>query len=255
MRPATTPLRSSATMPDRLPTMWLWLSVLTALFALTGSAIGLLMPERIYGRETSVLFNASIAQDLVDLFFVAPVMLILAARASRGSLRSWACLIGFLAFTSYNYAIYAFSIHFGPLFLVWVAALGLSVFALAGSVASLSVAGLRATFTGMAVTLPGWFLISVGALFVLLWLGEIVPDLLAGRPSTSATMWEVPTNPVHVLDLAFFLPAVCVSGVLLLRRHRMGYATAAGTLVFIGLTCLPILVTPFVAQVRGDVPG
>jgi hypothetical protein len=253
--PAKAPPARAASTIERLPTMWFLLSLVAALLAAAGSVIGLLMPERIYGRETSILFNASIAQDLVNLFIVAPVMVILALRASRGSLRSWLCLMGFLAFTAYNYAIYAFSIHFGPLFLVWVAVLGLSVFAVAGSLASLSMSGMRASFAGIAVRLPGWFLIAVAALFTFLWLGEIVADLLAGRPSTSAASWDVPTNPVHVLDLAFFLPAVCASGVQLLRRHRMGYATAAGSLVFLGLTCLPILLTPFVAQARADVPG
>ena len=255
MNPATTPpLRTTSTV-DRLPTIWLSLSVLAALLAAAGSVIGILMPEKIYGQETSVLFNASLAQDLVNLLIVAPVMVILALRASRGSLRSWLCVIGFLAFTAYNYAIYAFSIHFGPLFLPWVAVLGLSVFAGAGSLASLSRSGMRVPFASMAVRLPGWFLIAAAALFAFQWLGESVLDVLAGRPSTSAATWGVPTSPVHVLDLAFFLPAVCASGVQLLRRHRMGYATAAGSLVFLGLTCLPILLTPFVAQVRGDVPG
>lgn len=89
------------------------------------------------------------------------------------------------------------------------------------------------------------------ALFALLWLSEIVPDLLAGAPSTSASQWNLPTNPVHVLDLAVFLPAAALSGVLLLRRHRWGYATAAGLLTWLALTCLPILVTPFVADARG----
>lgn len=95
----------------------------------------------------------------------------------------------------------------------------------------------------------------MAVLFGLLWLGEIVPDLLAGRPSSSASEWAVPSNPVHVLDLAFFLPAVFASGVLLLRRHWLGYASAAGQLVFLELTCLPILVTPFVAHARGHEPG
>jgi hypothetical protein len=173
-------------------------------------------------------------------------------RASRGSLRSWLCLIGFLAFTAYNYAIYAFSIHFGPLFLVWVAILGLSVFAVAGSLVGLVRAGVGASFVSPAVRLPAWFLISVAAVFALLWLSEIVPDLLAGRPSRSAVTWDVPTDPVHVLDLALFLPAVCASGALLLRRHRTGYASAPGSLIFLCLTSLPILITPFVAQGRGD---
>ena len=45
---------------------------------------------------------------------------------------------------------------------------------------------------------PAWFLIVVGMLFGLLRLSEIVPDLLAGAPSRSASAWNVPTNPVHV---------------------------------------------------------
>ncbi len=89
----------------------------------------------------------------------------------------------------------------------------------------------------------------------MLWLNEIVPDLLAGRASTSAEYWTVPTNPVHVLDLAFFLPAVIVSGALLLRRHRLGYATAPAQLIFLELTCLPILITPAIANARGHDPG
>ena len=103
--------------------------------------------------------------------------------------------------------------------------------------------------------LPGWFLIVVAALFALLWLSEIVPDLLVGRPPTSAAEWNIPTNPVHVLDLAFFLPAACLSGVLLLRHHWLGYGSAVGQLVWLELTCLPILVTPFIANLRGDNPG
>lgn len=106
-----------------------------------------------------------------------------------------------------------------------------------------------------AVRLPAWFLITLAVVFALLWLSEIVPDLLAGRPSTSATTWVVPTNPVHVLDLALFLPAVCASGVLLLRRHRTGYITAPGSLISLALTSLPILVTPIIAQARCDAPG
>jgi hypothetical protein len=175
--------------------------------------------------------------------------------AARGSLRAYLGWTGCLAFTAYNYAIYAFSVRFGPLFLVWVAVLGLSVFALVGGLATLQAATVRTRFAARAMPLAAWFLIAVAVSFALLWLSEIVPDLLAGGPSRSATMWEVPTNPVHVLDLALFLPAVVTSGVMLLRRHPFGYATVVGQLVLLGLTCLPILVTPFVAASRGHEPG
>lgn len=238
----------------RLPALWAWLSVSAAALAGAGSLLGLLAPGRLYGQETSELLTAALAQDLVNLFLVSPLMLILAVCARRGSLKSGLCLIGFLAFTVYNYAIYAFSIHFGPLFLVWVAVLGLATFALAGSLTALNSPAVGARLGGAMVRLPGWFLIVVAALFSLLWLSEIVPDLMNGRSPAGAADWDVPTNPVHVLDLAFFLPATGAVGGLLLRGHRLGYVAAPGALIWLVLTSLPIVLTPFVAQARGEVP-
>ncbi|TCC08505.1 hypothetical protein [Kribbella soli] len=239
----------------QLSRLWLWLSVTAAVLAAAGSVAGLAVPGSIYHQETAVLADASTAQDIVNLFLVAPLTAVLGVLASRGSLRAYLCWLGFVAFTVYNYAIYAFSIHFGPLFLVWVAVLGLSLFAMIGGLATLDTASVKEHFRDRGEPLPAWFLIVVAALFAVLWLSEIVPDLLAGNPSTSATEWKVPTSPVHVLDLAFFLPAALASGVLLLRRHPVGYATAPAQLSWVVLTCLPILVGPFVADSRGHKPG
>jgi hypothetical protein len=241
--------------PVRLSGIWLWLSLIAALLAAVGSGAGLWASKSIYDKETVALADAAAAQDIVNLLLVAPLIAALAVWASRGSLRAYLCWLGFVAFTVYNYAIYAFSIHFGPLFLVWVAVLGLSLFALIGGLSTLDATAVKARFAGRATSMSAWFLIAVAALFALLWLSEIVPDLLAGDPSSSASDWNIPTNPVHVLDLAFFLPALLVSGVLLLRRHPVGYATAAGQLTWIALTSLPILVTPLVANARGHEPG
>jgi|SRR5665811_445423 len=71
-----------------------------------------------------------------------------------------------------------------------------------------------------------------------------------GSGCRSASDWRIPTNPVHVLGLAFFLPAVFACGVMLLRGHPFGYATGLGQLVSLALTCLPIVVTPVVADGR-----
>ena len=234
--------------------LWVGLSVAAGLLSAAGSVTALLAAGRIYRAETAALADAATAQDLVGLVLVAPLLVVLPIRASRGSLRAWLCWLGCLAFTVYNYAIYVFSIHFGPLFLPWVAVLGLSLFALIGGLATLPGQPLTNRVDAARVRWIGWFLIAVAVLFGLLWLREIAPDLFAGRPSTSAGDWRVPTNPVHVLDLAFFLPAVFVSGVALLRRRWLGSATVAGQLSFLALTCLPILVTPVVSQVRGHTP-
>lgn len=239
----------------RLPGLWLSLSSTAAVLAAAGSAVGLWAAERIYGQETAALADAAAAQDLVNLLLVAPILVILGVLAWRGSLSATLGWLGCVAFTVYNYAIYVFSVHFGPLFLIWVAVLGLSVFALIGGLSTLDAHAVKAHFAGRTQPLAAWFLIAVAALFALLWLSEILPDLVAGGPSRSAGDWNIPTNPVHVLDLAFFLPSIVTSGVLLLRRHPFGYATAAGQLTLLALICLPSLVTPFVANARGHEPG
>jgi hypothetical protein len=226
------------------------LSIAAALVAGVGSVVGLLDPEPIYGKETTSLADLAAAQDLTNLLVVCPLLVVLGLRGARGSLSAYLAWLGCLGFTAYNYAIYAFSIHFGPLFLPWLAVLGLSVFALAGGAANLNGAEVEKRFAGRTLLLTGWVLVAAATFFALLWLSDIVPELLAGDPSSSALAWRAPTNPVHVLDLAIFLPAVFASGVALLRRHRLGYASAPGMLVFLALTCVPILTTPLVAALR-----
>jgi len=234
---------------------WLGLALAAAGLAAVGNVVGLLAAHRIYGRETAVLANASIAQDIVSLCLVVPLLVVLGLRASRGSTRAYVCWLGCLAFTAYSYVIYAFALHFGPLFLLWTAVLGLSFYALVGSLVRADATGLQARLAGRGQRSMAWTLIAAATLFGAVWLREIVPDLLAGRASSSASTMLLPTNPVHVLDLALFLPAVLTSGVMLLRGKAFGHLTAPGLLVFLALTCVPVLVTPIVAVVRGHEPS
>jgi len=129
-----------------------------------------------------------------------------------------------------------------------VIGLGLSLFALIGGLCTLELGPVKDRFEAADVSGAAWFLMAVATFFGLLWLAEIVPDLSQGAPSTSAGAWNVPTNPVHVLDLAFFLPAVFVTGGLLLRRQPLGYATAPGHLTWLALTCVPIVLRRVLRQ-------
>src|SRR5699024_9674106 len=72
----------------------------------------------------------------------------------------------------------------------------------------------------------GFVLLLVPVAFGIAWLSEILTDLRAGRGSSSAAEWGVPTNPVHVLDLALFLPLAAIAAVLLLRARPLGAALA-----------------------------
>lgn len=230
---------------------WLRLSIVAALLAAGGSVAGLVVPG-IYAPLTPVFLPQALAQDLANLVLIVPMWLVLAPLALRGSLRAYLLWLGVLAFTVYNYVIYTFSIPFGPLFLPWVAVLGLSLYALIGGLAALDHKAVAAAFTSRrAVVVAAWSLMVMAILFGLLWLSEDVPALRAGLRPQSLVDMALPTNPVHILDLAFFLPAVLMVGVLLLRRRPMAHSFAPPLIAFLVLTGVPILLTPAVQAARG----
>ncbi len=239
----------------RGPAPWLRLSLATAVLGTIGSVIALLDVERFYGAETESFIDQAISQDIVNLAIVLPLMAFFTWRALRGSTASFLVWLGFLTFTVYNYFIYTFSIHFGPLFLLWVAVLGTSIFALVGGALSLDANAVANALDFRKERLTAGFLMLTAVLFAALWLSDIVPALVDGSTPAAATDVNLPTNPVHVLDLAFFLPAVAIVGGSLWQRRALGYAAAPALLVFLAITGLPILATVFVADARGNEPA
>jgi hypothetical protein len=129
--------------------------------------------------------------------------------------------------TAYTFAIYAFAVHFGPLFLLHVAVLGLAAWALIGFFADLDPARVRDAYPsdGPRRFVAGFLMVIAGA-FALLWLGQDLPAMVDGEPSEELRDTGLLTNPVHVLDLAFFLPTAMVAGALLRRGRAWGYALA-----------------------------
>lgn len=234
---------------------WLWLSIAAVLIAIAGNVIALSL-KSIYSTLTPAFFPQAIAQDIASLAVVSPLWLILAVLALRGSLRSYLVWLGVLVFTVYNYVIYTFSVPFGPLFPVWVAVLGLGLFALIGGITSADYEAIAAAFTSRRLArIAAWYLIVVAILFAFLWLSEDVPALLSGTRPQSLTDMAIPTNPVHILDLSFFLPGVIILSVMLLKGRPLGFVLAPAAITFVILTGIPILITPAVQSARGEPAG
>ncbi len=232
------------------PTTWLRLSIAIAVLSAIGNVVSLLAIDRFYGNETEVFVNQAIAQDLVNLFVIAPLTLVLAMRALSGSVSAYLLWLGVLGFTVYNYVIYAFSIQFGPLFLLWVAVLGGAIYALIGGASALDAQSLANAMGFRRQRLAAGVLMFTAASFLLMWLSEIVPAQLEGDTPRGVSDMGLPTNPVHVLDLAFYLPAAALAGWWLWQRHPVGYVAAPAVLTFLALTGVPILTTVFVAATR-----
>ncbi|MCW5805229.1 MAG: hypothetical protein KIT31_22860 [Deltaproteobacteria bacterium] len=218
-----------------------------ALLLAAVSVGGLALPS-LYARETAAWRTQAIAQDWFDLLVAAPALLLAARRAGRGSPRSRLVLGGVLLFAIYTLVIYAFAVQLNTLFLIYCAALGLALYAaitLAYTTDATTVRTLRRPRAA------GALLVSVGVAFAGLWLAQLVPAAITGRPPAALAATGLPTNPVHVMDLAFILPLHVLTGVLLLRRRRLGDLLAPAVLTFdvlmaSSIACLLVL-TPRLA--------
>jgi hypothetical protein len=231
---------------------WVWLSIWTALLAILGNLVALGVPA-IYAALKPGFYAQAVAQDVANLAVIAPLWIVVAILALRGSLRAYLLWLGVLTFTVYNYVLYTVAIPFGPLFLLWVAVLGLALWSLIGGAVTADHSAVRLAYKNpAAVRVAAWALIVVGILFALLWLSEDLPALLGGRAPASLQEMGLITNPVHVLDLGFFLPASILIGVWLLRSRPFAFTFAPGFLVFLILTGVPILLTPVLQAARGE---
>jgi hypothetical protein len=214
---------------------------IAALVAIASIA-GLASPST-YARETASWAAQGKGQDWADLLIAVPCLIASAVLALRGSRRAALLLGGALAYTVYTFAIYAFAVHFNGLFLVYCATLGLSAFALVHLVAGLASEDARAWYAPHApVRLASGFLIGPGITFALLWLGSVVPALLAGTVPVELAETALATNPVHVIDLSVVLPSMIAVGIGFARGGRTGALLAPILLSFSVLMAIAIAI-------------
>ena len=241
---------------------WLWLTAPMALLGLVTSVCGITV-DRVYADETESWTAQAVGQDIANLA-VLVALLLLARAAARGSGRALVAWAGTVVYTAYTFSIYVFAIHFGPLFLLYVAVLALSVWSLVGFFTAIDPQRVRAAFRGRHVAgLASTLLVVLAAGFALLWLGQDLPAMISGTPPEELRDTGLRTNPVHVLDLALFLPAALTAGILLRRNRPWGLvltpvmlaAMAGISLGIVSLTVVNILrdlgAAPVVAVVIG----
>ena len=144
------------------------------------------------------------------------------------------------------------AVHFSQLFLVYVAVLGLSSYAVLCSVDRLRAADGDVP-ARPARRLAGWtsIAIAIGVLFTLLWLSELVPATVSDETPASVVEAGLWVNPVHVIDLALLLPAFVVAGVLTLRARQPGLFLVGPLLVFSVLMAASIVAAMVLVTAEG----
>ena len=183
----------------------------------------------VYHYDPLSMAVQGIAQDAVTLVLGIPLLLVSLYLYRQGRLRGQLLLTGTLAYFLYTYTSLAFGAAFNPLFLVYVALFSLSLFAFIIAMLSVDVRALPWHFTEKlprrAISI---FMFAGGGFLLLAWLGRIVPGMSGGIPAgllTNTTLF------IQVMDLGLIVPLMVLSGILLLRRHPLGYLLASVALI------------------------
>jgi hypothetical protein len=220
-------VRSEITIEPAFRTSTLVLTWALAVVLVGATAYGLLADGY---RETPTreLLGAILrGQDLLTLLTV-PVLVGATMLARRGSLRAHLVSLGVLLYIPYTYLMYVV-VPYNDAFLLYVAAIGLGSYLFLDGLLRTDVEAVQPTFADAPRRGIGWFFIVVGSLFAAAWLAQNLTVIPGGIPE-GLFVYDVPST-VHVLDLAFILPAVIATGVLLLRRHPAGVVLAVALLV------------------------
>ena len=229
------------TISNRLAAVATFLAAVAALAGLAVSGLYVDAPNWVQQAQGT---------DLATLLLAVPVLAVGLWTASRGSPAGRLAVVAGLLYLVYNYAIFAFSVAMNPLTAVHIAIFGLALW-------SLLLAGRSAVEGAEAVTerlnrrAAGGLLVGVGAMFGLLWLGQIATVATTGVLPADLVKAHISSNPVYALDLGFFLPLCAIAGAGLLRRNSAA-AFAFSMLVWVPLMGAGVVGGIVLMAVAGD---
>ncbi len=196
------------------------------------SAIGL-YTDNFYARETLNWATQSLGQDMIDLFLITPILLISAILSTKGNKTAVLVWVGTNLYLVYTFCIFCFDVHFNSMFIFYCINLGLSFYSLMYFIFCQIKSPLTLQVNNQLLTnIIGAYLILISIIFYLLWLSDIIPAIVADKVPNSLVEVGLPTNAVHVIDLAVFLPGLFIIGILLLRKKVLAYILAPVSLVF-----------------------
>lgn len=198
------------------------LSSLTIVLAIIASVGGLFFPE-LY-RDNELVRKTWFINDLLTLVVMTPLLmgsLILTMRRSQRAQLVW---VAMLAYMLYNYAFYLFGTAFNVFFLVYVALVSLSLFALIFALANLDVTILSQSFrTSTPVRWISGFMVFIGGFLGFKWIAGSLNFVFTGKLPQAILDFAQPTNLVFALDLTLIVPWMIVGAIWLWQHRPWGY--------------------------------
>lgn len=198
----------------------------------------------IYKNNSISVVAQGLAQDLVSLVLGIPILIYALILFNKNQLKGKLLLSGLLGYFLYTYLSYTFLWFFNPLFLLYIAIMSLSLFAMILTIFTIDIEKLAQSFKS---TLPikriGYFQIFTGLLVALMWLWQIIPASLNNQ--SPVILEHYTTLVIQALDLGIVVPIAIVSGVLLLKRKSMGYLLSSIVIIKTSALLMSITVMIF----------
>ncbi|MFC1465373.1 MAG: hypothetical protein ACFLMY_11050 [Candidatus Brachytrichaceae bacterium NZ_4S206] len=218
-----------------------WLSGLLVVATFIHGVIGALFPG-IFRDPASTAGNAQ-GTAIVILTIAIPVLVISMIWAAQGSYRAQIVWLGTLGYILYNAVIFTFGVAFNPLFLLYVASLSLSLWAIVALLVRVDVDEIRARFaSNLPVRFFAIYVVVASALFFFTWMRQIVPAMFEPTKPAFLHGTNLLTNPVHVLDLGFALPVSVLGAVWLWQRKSWGYLIVGSMLSMLAIETASIMI-------------
>ncbi|MBN1223917.1 MAG: hypothetical protein JXB23_11775 [Candidatus Aminicenantes bacterium] len=197
------------------------LGFILAFLAFFASLFGLF--GRVY-RDSDWAASQLKGQDLVTILVAFVLVVLLFFDAAKTEL----ILAGLFGYLAYTYVTYVFGPELNPMFLIYIALMSLSVFALVlvfRQIGRLEVSPV----SGRIFVVSSIYLIVVAVMLSILWLADIMGNL-KGKPFLPNPTGE-PLVTVYALDLGFVIPAMLYGAINVLRKKFWGYIVAGVMLV------------------------
>jgi len=205
----------------------------------------------LYRYDSIVIASGNRGVDMVTLTVAVPLLLVSIVLYRRGSTKGQVLLTGMVAYFLYVYATLCLGTAYNDLFLVYVALFSASFYCLLLLLNSHELLHLA---TRLAQRVPGrgiaMFLFVTAFVATLAWAVSPVEAIVTGQPPD--ILGDNTTLVTHALDLAITVPALFVSGALILRKRSTGYLIAIPLLALVAMLA-PAVTLMTVFQIRAGV--
>ncbi|HET9222802.1 MAG TPA: hypothetical protein VFO07_09880 [Roseiflexaceae bacterium] len=201
------------------------IAVLMIIVSIAGLVLG---SAELYGVEPK-LVQVSEGGDAANLVVGLPILLGSLWLARRGHLSGLLLWPGALFYVLYTYALYLVGAPFSALFLAYVGLVTLSAYTTIGILASIDGEAVRQQLSSAPTRIIGGALVGLAVLAYAALTSLVIATLAS--PSSGDPL----LRPQWIVDYTLGTPVLLIGGVLLWRRARLGYVSAAGLLLVSGV--------------------